>query len=55
MTPTAVERIGEVLVVAASDGAIVRSRAEPRVSRMRGHHGALTDDELLVPLLDHTA
>ncbi|MGN6605680.1 MAG: alkaline phosphatase family protein [Jatrophihabitans sp.] len=53
VTPTALDRIGDVLVVAASDGAIVRSRAEPRVARMRGHHGALTDDELLVPLLQH--
>lgn len=53
VTPAAAERIGDVLIISTSDAAVVRTRAEPRVSLMAGHHGALTDDELLVPLLQY--
>jgi hypothetical protein len=44
-------RIGDLVVVATGRGGIVRGRAEPRLSRMRGQHGSITPDELLVPLL----
>jgi predicted AlkP superfamily pyrophosphatase or phosphodiesterase len=51
VSPTAYGRIGDLVVVSTSDTAVVRRKAEPLLSRLRGHHGALTDDELLVPLL----
>jgi predicted AlkP superfamily pyrophosphatase or phosphodiesterase len=51
VTPTAYRRIGDLVVVSTTDAAVVRRKAEPLLSRLRGHHGALTDDELLVPLL----
>jgi hypothetical protein len=44
-------RVGDVVAVATSDVALVRSRAEPVLAALRGQHGALTPDELLVPLL----
>ena len=49
--PAALARTGDVVAIATSDVAVVRRRAEPRFSALRGQHGALTDDELLVPLL----
>jgi hypothetical protein len=45
------ERIGDLIAVSVSDAAVVRRRAESRNSNLVGHHGALTDAELLVPLL----
>jgi predicted AlkP superfamily pyrophosphatase or phosphodiesterase len=51
VTPTAYRRIGDLVVVSTTDAAVVRRKAEPLLSRLRGHHGALTEDELLVPLL----
>lgn len=53
VTATSARRIGDLVVVARTGGAVVRRRAEPRLSALCGQHGALTDDELLVPLL-HT-
>lgn len=44
-------RIGELIVAASGSLAIVRSKAEPELSRVVGHHGSLTADEQLVPLL----
>ncbi|MDQ1293083.1 MAG: hypothetical protein QG608_964 [Actinomycetota bacterium] len=45
-------RIGDVLAVARSPLAVVDSRrTRPEVLRLIGLHGALTDDEVLVPLL----
>jgi hypothetical protein len=44
-------RIGDVLCVARDDLGIVQRRRESRLSTMPGHHGSLTDIELLVPLL----
>lgn len=44
-------RIGDVLAIATGDVAVVRSTSEPQMARLRGHHGALTADELDVPLL----
>ena len=49
--PGARSRIGDVVAVATGDVAVVRRSVEPRFSALRGQHGALTDDELLVPLL----
>jgi predicted AlkP superfamily pyrophosphatase or phosphodiesterase len=51
VSPTARERIGDLVVLATGPGAVVRRRAEQRLSAMIGQHGALTEDELLVPLL----
>jgi hypothetical protein len=53
VTDLARRRIGDVVVVAHTPTAIVRRQAEPRIAGLLGHHGALTDDELLVPLLQH--
>ena len=44
-------RVGDVLAVATGDVAVVQSRAEPSFARLVGHHGALTAEELFVPLL----
>ncbi len=43
-------RIGDVVVVANGDRAIIRSGAEPLQSQLVGHHGSLTPAEMLVPL-----
>ncbi|PZS23472.1 MAG: alkaline phosphatase family protein [Pseudonocardiales bacterium] len=47
------DRIGDLIVAARTDFAVVQSRVTPRLSRLIGHHGSLTDDEQLVPLLVH--
>ncbi len=47
----ALRRTGDIVVIAADDLAVVRRTREPWVARLRGHHGALTSDELDVPLL----
>ncbi|MFZ2176475.1 MAG: nucleotide pyrophosphatase/phosphodiesterase family protein [Rhodococcus sp. (in: high G+C Gram-positive bacteria)] len=44
-------RIGDVVAIAQGDLAVVRRKKESRLSALPGQHGALTDDELLVPLL----
>jgi Type I phosphodiesterase / nucleotide pyrophosphatase len=44
-------RIGDIIVAARTDLAIVRSQVTPKLSRLIGHHGSLTADEQLVPLL----
>jgi len=51
VTPSAQARIGDVVAIATHEVAVVRSAAEPFMSRLVGQHGALTDDERLVPLL----
>jgi hypothetical protein len=43
-------RIGDVVVVANTDRAVIRSGGEPLQSRLVGHHGSLTPAEMLVPL-----
>ncbi len=48
-------RIGDIVAVSTTDVAVVRQRVEPLLSRLRGQHGALTEDELLVPLLQYVA
>ncbi|WP_430334663.1 alkaline phosphatase family protein [Rhodococcus sp. ACT016] len=50
-TPAALRRIGNVVAIAHGGTVVVRTEVEPRMSRLAGQHGALTDDELLVPLL----
>lgn len=49
--PEIAGRIGDLVVLATGPGAVVRRSAEPRLARLVGNHGALSDDELLVPLL----
>jgi hypothetical protein len=51
VTTAARARIGDVIAIAHGDVAVVRRRAESVLSSLPGQHGALTDDELLVPLL----
>jgi hypothetical protein len=51
VAPHARDRIGDVVVAARGGTAVIRSRAEPFLSRMPGQHGSLTADEQLVPLL----
>ena len=51
VSPQALARTGDVVAVATTEVAVLRPQAEPEFSALRGHHGALTDDELLVPLL----
>ena len=44
------DRIGDVVAVARDDWALVSERVDRIVSGLRGQHGGLTDDEVLVPL-----
>ncbi|BAH53506.1 alkaline phosphatase family protein [Rhodococcus opacus] len=48
-------RIGDVVAIAQGGVAVVRRKAESRLSALPGQHGALSDDELLIPLLHGTA
>jgi hypothetical protein len=43
------ERIGDLVVIATGNHALT-SRIDPRSSRLLGQHGALTPEEILVPL-----
>jgi hypothetical protein len=45
------DRIGDVVVAARDGTAVVRSVAEPGLSRLPGQHGALSAEEQWVPLL----
>lgn len=47
------DRIGDIIVAARDDFAVIRSQTTPKLSRLIGHHGSLTADEQLVPLLVH--
>jgi hypothetical protein len=51
VTPLARGRIGDVLAIARDGLGVVQRRRESLSSSLPGHHGALTDAELLVPLL----
>lgn len=44
-------RIGDLVVAARTPFAVVRSHVSPRVSSLIGHHGSLTPEEQLIPLL----
>jgi predicted AlkP superfamily pyrophosphatase or phosphodiesterase len=46
-------RIGELIALATSDSAVVRRKVESRTAALIGHHGAMTDAEMLVPLLSN--
>ncbi len=48
-------RIGDVVMAARADFVVVRNRAYPREASLVGHHGSLTEAELLVPLLSVAA
>jgi hypothetical protein len=50
VTSAARARIGDVVAIARGGAAIVQSRRESRMSAMPGHHGSLTDRDVLVPL-----
>jgi hypothetical protein len=54
VTPAARARIGDAVVIARGGLGIVQRKRESRLSALPGHHGALTDAELLVPLLSAT-
>lgn len=45
------ERIGDVLAVAVGDTALASAATDSVVSSLRGQHGALTADEMQVPLV----
>jgi Type I phosphodiesterase / nucleotide pyrophosphatase len=47
----AADRIGEVVVAMRGTAAVVRSGAEPDLSKLPGQHGSLSAEEQLVPLL----
>jgi len=47
------QRIGDLVALATEPVAVVRRRAEQRLALMTGQHGGLTEEELLVPLLQH--
>ncbi|HEX8304757.1 MAG TPA: nucleotide pyrophosphatase/phosphodiesterase family protein [Jatrophihabitans sp.] len=51
VSASARHRIGDLIAVSVSELAVVRRKAESRNASLIGHHGALTDAELLVPLL----
>jgi hypothetical protein len=46
-----VPRIGDVVAAALGRYVLLLPSVWPRESRMRGHHGSLTEDEMLVPCL----
>ena len=49
--PDARRRIGDVIALSRDNGGVVERRKLPRLSAMPGQHGSVTDEELLVPLL----
>ena len=53
VTPTARARTGDVVAIADGPSAVVQRHVEPGLSALPGQHGALSPDELLVPLLRH--
>jgi hypothetical protein len=51
VSPPVVDRIGDVIAAARGDLGMVAPADEPSESRLIGHHGSLTADEQLIPLL----
>jgi hypothetical protein len=45
------DRIGDVVVALRGTAAVIRSVAEPKISKLPGQHGSLSAEEQLVPLL----
>jgi hypothetical protein len=54
VTAAARARIGDVVAISRGGLGIVQRKRESRLSALPGHHGALTDNELLVPLFSVT-
>jgi hypothetical protein len=50
VAPSLRDRIGDVVVAARGTAAVIRSAAEPDISRCIGQHGSLSSAEQLVPL-----
>ncbi|ALG07242.1 alkaline phosphatase family protein [Kibdelosporangium phytohabitans] len=48
-------RIGDLVVAARGESAIVRTRVEPKMAALNGQHGSLTAADQLIPLLTATA
>jgi hypothetical protein len=46
-------RIGDVVAACTGTTVITRAATEPVLSELVGQHGALTEDELLIPLLTY--
>ncbi|MCX6463667.1 MAG: alkaline phosphatase family protein [Pseudonocardiales bacterium] len=53
--PSLAHRIGDVVVATRGTAAVIRSAAEPEISKLPGQHGSLSTAEQLVPLLVATA
>lgn len=49
--PEARGRIGDVIVAHHAEGGVFCRRIDPRMSKLVGHHGSLTEAEAVVPLL----
>ena len=49
--PALTKRIGDIVAVGRGESTVIRSDGEQVMSNLPGQHGALTDEELLVPLL----
>lgn len=49
--PSHATRIGDVVAIGRGETTVMRSDGERVMSQLPGQHGALTDEELLVPLL----
>ncbi|WP_213933188.1 alkaline phosphatase family protein [Rhodococcus sp. B50] len=49
--PSLIKRIGDIVAVGRGESTVIRSDGEQVMSNLPGQHGALTDEELLVPLL----
>ena len=45
------DRVGDVVVATRGTAAVIRSEAEPLISKLPGQHGSLSSAEQLVPLL----
>jgi len=55
VAPEARGRIGDVVAMSLGPGGVVERRKMPRLAAMPGQHGSITDEELLVPLLQSPA
>jgi len=51
VAPRIRDRIGDVVVATRGTAAVIRSEAEPQISKLPGQHGSLSSAEQLVPLL----
>lgn len=54
VAPGLEQRIGDVVVAMRDDAVVIRTSAEPMLSRLPGQHGSLTSAEQHVPLLVRT-